>query len=91
MSDRAEAVLNDPLVRGALDTMKNQLRDMFFILSPDDAAGREKLHLMDRMRQQFEGYFTALITNHKVEQSEILAEEHMRMRHEAIMRSVRER
>lgn len=84
--EHAERLLSDPLLREALDTIKSELQGLFFLL-PESATGeRERLHLMDRMRQQFEGYLTALISNAKVEQSEILAEAHMKARLDAIRR-----
>ena len=84
--EHAARLLADPLLREALDTIKSELQGLFFTLHEGAASERERLHLMDRMRQQFEGYLTALIANAKVEQSEILAEAHMRARIDAIRR-----
>ena len=84
--EHAERLLADPLLREALDTIKSELQGLFFRLPESATSERERLHLMDRMRQQFEGYLTALIANAKIEQSEILAESHMKARIDAIRR-----
>jgi hypothetical protein len=85
--ERAAAIMADPLVSEALQTIRESTRDLFFDLAPESAKEREFLHLMDRARQQFERYFLLLIEGAKVEKSEILAETHAQARIDAIRRA----
>lgn len=85
--EQAERILSDPLVKAALSDIAQATRDLFFDLPPEAREQREFLHLMDRARQQFEGYFIKLICGAKVEKSEILAESHMRASVEAARRA----
>lgn len=89
--EHAERILSDPLVKSALSDIAQATRDLFFDLPPEAREQREFLHLMDRARQQFEGYFYKLISGMKVEKSEILAEAHMRASVDAARRSAHAR
>lgn len=67
---RAHAVLSDPLVVEVLAAMRVAVVDLFFNTAAEDVAMRERLHMVDRARQQFEGAFRALIMGGEVEAHE---------------------
>lgn len=89
--EHAKRILEDSLVREALETIKRETQGMFFALPSQASSEREFLHLMDRARQQFENYFQILIAGATVHRSEILAEDQMQARMDAIQARVRDR
>lgn len=89
--EHAKRILEDSLVREALDTIKTQTQALFFELPSQASSEREFLHLMDRARQQFENYFRILIAGADVHKHEIMAEEHMQSRMAAIQARARDR
>lgn len=90
-AEHAKRLLNDDMLQEALTTLKTATQTMFFELSTGDAEAREKLHLMDKMRQQFENILTAIIFNGEVVQHGLLAEAHAQAAADIIKDRVRQR
>jgi hypothetical protein len=90
-AEHAKRLLNDDLLKEALATLKTETQAMFFELATNDSEAREKLHMLDKMRQQFENILTALIFNGDVVQHGLLAEAHARAVAETIQDRVRQR
>jgi hypothetical protein len=90
-AEHAKRLLDDDLLKEALNTLKTETQALFFELPTGDAQAREKLHLMDKMRQQFENILTAIIVNGEVTQYGLLAEEHAKAAAQAIKERVRQR
>lgn len=90
-AERAQRIVSDDLFIEAMALLKNQTRDLFFELNPQDSAGREYLHLMERARNQFELILQIIIESGTVSKYELLAEENAKQRIDAIRQSVRNR
>jgi hypothetical protein len=90
-AEHAKRLLDDDLLKEALATLKTETQALFFELPTHDSVAREKLHLMDKMRQQFENILTAIVVNGEVEQHGLLAEAHAQAVADAIKDRVRQR
>ena len=86
---QAQRIVADPMVREALDTIKTAIRDQVFDLPVEAVEQREKLVLMDKMRQQFELYFELALSGGEVARRDLLAEEHTQSRLDAIREKAR--
>lgn len=74
-ASRAEQILADPLVAEVLQAMRSAIVDAFFATPAEAVEMRERLHLMDRARQQFEGAFRALVLGAQIQAMERSAEQ----------------
>ena len=90
-AEHAARLLNDDLMQEALSTLKTQTQALFFELPTNDAQARERLHMLDKMRQQFENILTAIVANGEVVQHGLLAESHAQAVADAIKERVRQR
>lgn len=72
---RARVILEDPMVAEALAAIREGVRDLFFELPPEAAAQRERLHMLDRARQQFEAVFRAHLLGGLVARDALLSEQ----------------
>lgn len=88
-AEQARRVMQDPMVREALDTIKTAVRDQVFDLPVEAIEQREKLVLMDKMRQQFEKYFELALSGGEVARRDLLNEQHTAMRLDAIRERAR--
>lgn len=90
--EHAARILSDPLVQEALAQIRDKVRDAFFGL-PIDAPGvdeqRARLVMLDKMRQQFEGVFAALMGGAEVARQELLMEENVKAKAAAVLERVR--
>ena len=90
-AEHAKRLLDDDLLKEALETIKTQTQGLFFELASNQAEAREYLHLMDKARQQFENLLKVLIAGGEVSKYELMAEESTRARVSAIQERVRSR
>ena len=90
-AEQARLILENDLVKFALDQIKTETQAMFFQLGSQAREQREMLHLMDRARQQFENVFRVLISAGEVSRYELLDEQHTAARLAAISERVRSR
>lgn len=90
-AEHAKRLLDDDLLKEALSTLKTETQALFFELPTHDAQAREKLHMLDKMRQQFENILTAIVINGEVTQYGLLAEAHAQAVADAIKEKVRQR
>lgn len=90
-AEHAKRLLNDELLKEALATIKAETQALFFELPTNDAPARERLHMLDKMRQQFENILTAVIANGEVVQHGLLAEAHAQAVADTIKERVRQR
>lgn len=90
-ASRARAILNDPLVVDVLQAMRDGIVSAFFSTPAEAAELRERLHMMDRARQHFEGAFRALIAGGDIANAERNAEGMAERALAEIQRLVRER
>ena len=90
-AEQARLILDNDLVKFALDQIKTETQALFFQLPSQAREEREMLHLMDRARQQFENVFRVLISAGEVSRYELLDEQHTAARLEAINERVRSR
>lgn len=90
-AEHARRLLDDDLLKEALETVKTQTQGLFFELGTQAREEREFLHLMDKARQQFENVLKVIIAGGEVSRYEIMAEEHTKARLAAIQEQVRAR
>lgn len=90
-AEHARRLLDDDLLKEALETIKTQTQALFFELGTQARDEREFLHLMDKARQQFENVLLVMIAGGEVSRHEMLAEEHTKARLQAIQDQVRAR
>ena len=90
-AEHAKRLLDDDLLKEALETIKTQTQALFFELGTQARDEREFLHLMDKARQQFENVLKVLIAGGEVSKYEMLAEEQTKARLTAIQDRVRQR
>ena len=90
-AEQARLILDNELVKYALDKIKTETQALFFQLGSQAREEREMLHLMDRARQQFENVFLVLIQAGEVSRHELLNEHHTAARLAAINERVRAR
>lgn len=86
---QAQRVVGDPMVREALDTIKAAIREQVFDLPVEATEQREKLVMMDKMRQQFERYFELALSGGEVARRDLLNEQHTATRLDAIRERAR--
>lgn len=89
--ERARLLLQDPIISGALDTIREQTQALFFELRPEDSERMTKLVMLDRMRQQFVRVLTLLVNDAEVSKYELLDEQSTETRVREIERIARER
>lgn len=90
-AERAQAILTDPLVVEALDTLRSATRDLVFDLPIEARERREQLYLMDRARQDFVRVFTAHLMSGEVVAKQLLMEQLEDQQTAAIRERVKER
>lgn len=90
-AEQAARLLNDDLLKEALQTLKTQTQALFFELPSNDTPALERLHMMDKMRQQFENILTAIIANGEVARHGLMAEAHAKAVADSIKERVRQR
>lgn len=87
--EHARRILEDELVQEVLEHLKSTIRNAVFELPVEAKEQREALFLMDRAREQFVSVFAALIQGAEVSKYELLAEENVKAKLEAIKEKVR--
>lgn len=88
-AERAQAILSEPIVQEALSTIEREVRDLIFALPAEATQQREKLVMMDKMRQQFVRWFEIAINAGEVTKYELLAEQNAQAKLEAIREQAR--
>ena len=88
-AERARAILEDEMVKGALADMKRLIVEAWEQSPVRDVEGREHLHRYLKVIGQFEGAFIAHITTGKVAAHHIRAEEERKSAMARIMERVR--
>jgi hypothetical protein len=88
-AERARAILEDEMVKGALADMKRLIVEAWEQSPVRDAEGREHLHRYLKVIGQFEGAFRAHIETGKVAAHHIRAEEERKSAMARIMERVR--
>ena len=71
MSDRAAQVLQDPLITGAIDEMRQTAFDNWRTSSFKDTEEREELYKMVRAIDEFEAHFKRRVNDGKVAKSQL--------------------
>ena len=89
--EHAKRLLDDDLLKDALNTIKTQTQALFFELPSTAIAERERLHLLDKARQQFENLLNVLVAGGEVSKYELLADEQTKARADAVRERVRQR
>lgn len=74
-AELAKRIITDPMYMEAMQILRDQTRDLFFDIDPSDSAARERLHMMDRARQQFQQVFETIITIGEIDRNVLLEEE----------------
>lgn len=87
-ADQARRILSDPLYVEAMETIKTQMRDLFFV-GTQTAEQREMLHLMDQARERFQQVFEMAIMGAEIERHHLIEEEQRKTRWESIMQRLR--
>lgn len=90
-AERARALLADPMVAEALETIKTAVRDQIFDLGIEQREQREFLFMVDKARQQFETCFKALMYGAEILNAEYSQQAQMEARMEAIIQKGRDR
>jgi len=90
-ADQAKLLLDNDLIKFALDKIKTETQALFFQLGSQDREEREFLHLMDKARQQFENVFLVLIQAGELSRYELINEEHTKAKLRTINDMVRDR
>lgn len=90
-AEHARRLLDDDLLKEALETIKTQTQGLFFELGTQAREEREFLHLMDKARQQFENVLLVIIAGGEMSRYEMLAEDQTKARVAAIQERVRSR
>jgi len=88
-AESARRVMDDPMVREALETIKAVVRDQVFDLPSEAIEQREKLVMLDKMRQQFERFFEIAIHGGEVARYELDMERNTQTRLDAIREKAR--
>ena len=65
-ASRAQALLNDELLREAIDTLRARISDDLFSSPVRDSEGRERLWLMHRLLASVEGHLKTLVETGKM-------------------------
>lgn len=86
-AERAKSILNDPLVRGALTTLRSAIVENWATISVDNEAQQLKLKHLMWATQQFENYFEILIGGGDIS----VAEAKERSRLQQILETTREK
>lgn len=89
--ERAKAILEDPMVKDALEAIKAGIRDQVFVLPIEAREQREYLIMMDKARQQFERCFELLMQGAEIHKAELAQEAQMATRLEAARQMARQR
>lgn len=72
--EHARRILEDEMVQGAMSAVKEAIREQMFDLPIGASREREMLALMDKARQQFEGWFAAALQGEHIAKLELEAE-----------------
>ncbi len=82
-ADRAKLLLDDPLIKGALEDIKAAIIGQWTELSVENKGQAEELKRLLWAAKQFESIFTVIISGAAVARNELLNAETMKQRAEA--------
>lgn len=88
-AEQAKRLLEDPILSEALETIKTAIREQVFALAIEAKEDREKLILMDKLRQQLVNTLEMVIRGGEVSRHELLMERNTTTRLDAIREQAR--
>lgn len=87
-ADRAKAVLDDPLVKGALDEIEQAVIEQWVLLGVENRVQAEELKRLLWAAKQFRAIFEVKVAGGTVARNELLLAENMQIKQEAIKRRI---
>lgn len=88
-AERAKAIMEDEMVKEAIQTVRQAVRDQVFALPIEAREDREKLVLMDKMAQQFINWFEFVMRDGELMRTELLMERNAQFKLDAIREKAR--
>lgn len=86
---QAESLLTDPILSESLDAIKTAIREQVFALPIEASAERERLVMMDKIRQQFVSTLELVVRGGEISRHELDMELNTKARIEAIREKAR--
>ena len=72
-SERAKALMDDPLVVEAFETMEREFKELFANSAEPDSEGRERIHRMLWSMRRFKLFFQSVMEDGQIHEHQLQA------------------